>query len=458
MHRIRKISQIAVYGTYAVCGGLLVMFLAPGIGWKPLDVATSSMTPAVPRGSMVLVHKVPYSQIKIGDIITYKSPTNLNQTITHRVVETGSLGSIPTFTTKGDANTSMDQPVVGGSIVGKVVWHAPYLGYSFDWLRSPVGLLLLLIIPGIVIIISELRRLWRELDVDELPSMASNEPQFVAERSTAAISVRRPRRLDGLGPLAVAIIAVILMAQPTLAQLNTHATLKSTTISTAARANHLLISRVSLGGGVVCNAEATHAVNISHTGDGSSNSVLINDSCTVIGHTFNHIAVKQSSSQDALSGNVIISNSGQSSGSSGSANNHNSHITTVIINNGQSPASSQTFELYNPTADPVTLTGWTVSDNTNVKQSLPLLTVGSGASVTIASSILDGGKIGNGLTGTGDRLSLEDTSGTAVDGVSWGSDTSVLNPAVPAISSGGNIQRLNPNYDTDTAVDWIAAP
>mgnify|MGYP003377180734 CR=1 FL=1 len=41
-----------------------------------------------------------------------------------------------------------------------------------------------------------------------------------------------------------------------------------------------------------------------------------------------------------------------------------------------------------------------------------------------------------------------------VDGLSWGSDATVLNPSVPVVPAGHSAERISAGYDTDTAADW----
>ena len=58
----------------AVCCVALLMFGISMTGWKALSVPTGSMRPAIPPGSLVLVHRVSISSLKVGDVITYINP------------------------------------------------------------------------------------------------------------------------------------------------------------------------------------------------------------------------------------------------------------------------------------------------------------------------------------------------------------------------------------------------
>jgi signal peptidase len=98
----------------------------------PAAVATGSMTPSIPRGSMVMIKKVPQSEIegtiKIGDVVNYKIG---KATVIHRVIaiNTDNLGNV-LYTTKGDNNPVKDvNPVEATQILGTANWYIPYLGF-----------------------------------------------------------------------------------------------------------------------------------------------------------------------------------------------------------------------------------------------------------------------------------------------------------------------------------------
>lgn len=124
-----------------------------------LSVQTESMVPAIPKGSLVGIQSVANSNLAVGDAITFVNPNNSKQTITHRIVELPGGKHPGAFITKGDANPTTDAPIPVSKIVGKVQWHVPYAGKAIDLVRKPVGLLLLIYIPALVMIVGELRNL-----------------------------------------------------------------------------------------------------------------------------------------------------------------------------------------------------------------------------------------------------------------------------------------------------------
>lgn len=411
--KILKLFKSLIIGIYVVSGVLLAVFLIPKTGWKALSVATSSMSPVIPQGSLVIIHQVPPRSLKVGDVVTYINPANTKQTITHRIVATGTELGLPAFTTKGDANNAVDRQILGGNVVGKVVWHVPKLGTLTSWLRKPLGFALIIILPAILIIIDEIRLLVRRLkeadEPPEPPASAPPRPPKLQPKPTPS------RRLDGLSRLALGVLVVLAFSGRTLAQITAQATLTGNTIQSASPANHLVISLVRIGAG---NCSTT--VNVS----GNSNS---------------HVSTNSSCSSDGNHNDVNVSNN---SNQSGTGNRSNSSSTIITINDG----NSGEVQIFNPTAAAVSLRGWTLADDGGHPRTLAQ-TIAAHATLKIP------GQIGDGLTPAGDHLVLSSPSG-AVDAVSWGNDTIELNPAVPAIVLGHAIERTNPNFDTNTAGDW----
>jgi hypothetical protein len=131
------------------------------------------------------------------------------------------------------------------------------------------------------------------------------------------------------------------------------------------------------------------------------------------------------------------------------------------------------FEIVNISGSSQTLTGWTVTDDAT-SDVIPTVTLAPGQYVVVAANsanflanhpgftgtvvqIADG-FIGNSLNNTSDVLTLQDSSTNTVDCVSWGANTSCLNPAVtaPPSNTTDTIQRKS-NIDHDTNEDWFIA-
>jgi signal peptidase len=122
-------------------------------------VYTGSMEPAIPVGSVVVIKPVDPESLREGDIICFElsGPTT---TITHRIINITEEG----FITKGDANEDPDQWIVRReNIVGKALFTIPFMGYLVHFVRTPMGFILLIVIPASLIIIMEIRNIVKEL-------------------------------------------------------------------------------------------------------------------------------------------------------------------------------------------------------------------------------------------------------------------------------------------------------
>ncbi len=76
-----------------------------------------SMYPSIREGEVITVEPVQASDVKIADIVLYRSERGL---IAHRVIEI-SLRDSRVFGLRGDASLSCDEPVTAQQILGRVV-------------------------------------------------------------------------------------------------------------------------------------------------------------------------------------------------------------------------------------------------------------------------------------------------------------------------------------------------
>jgi len=68
------------------------------------------------------------------------------------------------YTVKGDANEEADaEKVPRENVIGKVLFSIPFLGYTLDFAKKPVGFLLLIWVPAIMIIWEEIRTIKNEI-------------------------------------------------------------------------------------------------------------------------------------------------------------------------------------------------------------------------------------------------------------------------------------------------------
>jgi signal peptidase len=146
-----------------------VVFAVPGIAGMEGSyvVLTSSMSPTIPAGSMILVNDVPAAEIQRDDVITFESPGGVDETstgpdrITHRVVAVVERNGTTYFRTQGDANEEPDPNLVPpGNLVGRVAFHVPLAGRVVQFANSDVGVFGLVIVPAVLLALNEVYNLY----------------------------------------------------------------------------------------------------------------------------------------------------------------------------------------------------------------------------------------------------------------------------------------------------------
>jgi signal peptidase I len=118
-------------------------------------VLSGSMEPSIKTGSVIGVREEEKYEVK--DIVTVKILENPNETYTHRIVKILEENDEIEYVTKGDANESEDiQTASEDLIIGKKLFSLPLLGYVVNFAKNPTGFILMVIVPAIIIIASEL--------------------------------------------------------------------------------------------------------------------------------------------------------------------------------------------------------------------------------------------------------------------------------------------------------------
>ena len=130
--------------------------------YQSLVVLSGSMEPAIKTGSLIFTAATDTDSLEKGDIITFQQDEDGNMPVTHRIEEVKDDGS---FITKGDANDTVDNAIIlPTEIQGKMLVSIPWLGYLINFTKSLYGIILLVIIPAILIIISEMKTIKEELE------------------------------------------------------------------------------------------------------------------------------------------------------------------------------------------------------------------------------------------------------------------------------------------------------
>jgi signal peptidase len=125
-------------------------------GYSAMSVLTGSMRPYLEPGDMIIDKAIDADEVKVGDVLTYRLGSSI---VTHRVTEIIAKDGNLLFETRGDANNTDDsRPVTEDQLIGKVILRVPYGGYVARFIRSPIGLMIFIVIPVAMMLIGELMK------------------------------------------------------------------------------------------------------------------------------------------------------------------------------------------------------------------------------------------------------------------------------------------------------------
>ena len=144
-----KISLIIIRN---ICLALLItLVFSFAFGYKFLNILTGSMTPTMPVNTVVMIKKIPISDVEVGDVITFKMGES---NVTHRVVEINNSGRNTVLYTQGDAaqNQGSRETVTEDNFVGVVILHFPYLGYLLELIKDNIIIITVCIVLALFII------------------------------------------------------------------------------------------------------------------------------------------------------------------------------------------------------------------------------------------------------------------------------------------------------------------
>lgn len=188
--------------------GVALLFLLPLL---PIEqslemriVESGSMEPFIKTGSLVII--LPKESYTVGDVITFDS-TSADVPTTHRIVDTYTENDRTWFITKGDANEEADTiAIASGDIIGTVRLSVPRAGYVLDFARTQTGFILLIVLPSLLLIISEIEKIWREIkrrkppltpdgDSNEIKSISINSKNSSVIKNRLMVDIATPIKL-----------------------------------------------------------------------------------------------------------------------------------------------------------------------------------------------------------------------------------------------------------------------
>lgn len=153
-------------------------------------------------------------------------------------------------------------------------------------------------------------------------------------------------------------------------------------------------------------------------------------------------------------------------------------VNEVYYDVGDSPnkgsdGTNEWVEIYNPTDATVDIKDWQICDSgtcDTISTTSPSILLESHKFAVITPNvstwtkwvmpagtveIVLGSNIGGGLANTGDAVILKNSSAVEIDSMSYGSNTSKLNPSVPTSGDGNSLARIVKGYDTNHERDWV---
>lgn len=150
----RRWARIAHSAVIALAGAVGVLVLlaaaAPLAGFQLVRLATGSMSPDLPAGSLLLAQDVDARQIRPGDIVTVMRADGTP--VTHRAVEVAPAGVGTRLVLKGDANDQVDPAPYLATRVGRVVAGVPFGGAVFDLLGGRLVTPVLAVLAGLLVV------------------------------------------------------------------------------------------------------------------------------------------------------------------------------------------------------------------------------------------------------------------------------------------------------------------
>lgn len=161
MNLSRALKVALTVALLAVVGAFVIQAFPAVAGTDyALTVQSGSMEPAIQTGSVVFVKDVPAERVEEGDVITYSDDGGAF--VTHRVIEKHATDASVRFVTKGDANEDPDhEPVYRSDLVGVVAFSIPLMGYVVAFGNTTVGYVALVLVPVVLLVLSELWELWK---------------------------------------------------------------------------------------------------------------------------------------------------------------------------------------------------------------------------------------------------------------------------------------------------------
>lgn len=179
-------------------------------GHKAYVVLTDSMSkdpaggPTFDAGDLIVCREVDPETLEVGDIISFtcmdQTSEAYGQVITHKICEkTTDPSGDPVFRTCGTTTGAMDKELVYyNHVLGEYSFSIPNLGGFIQWLRTPLGYVLVIGLPFGALIATQVVnviRSWKALKAHERDELDSEREQLAAEREEMSRMMEELQRM-----------------------------------------------------------------------------------------------------------------------------------------------------------------------------------------------------------------------------------------------------------------------
>lgn len=159
------VSTVVLVFSIAICVLVIVSMksstgVASLFGYSVLSVKSNSMEPVFQKSDLIVIQMTkPTDRFQEGDIVSFVTYDSFGTRFvnTHRIVHVDKGNTRDRYTTKGDNAAANDRKkLYSNSIIGKYTGQkVAGLGKIVDFINSPTGILLCVVIPSAIIIIAQ---------------------------------------------------------------------------------------------------------------------------------------------------------------------------------------------------------------------------------------------------------------------------------------------------------------
>ncbi len=184
---LKKILNILSYVLFGFLLLILVITIITRIsgrepqlfGFHINVIVSGSMEPELEIGDVIVGRSYRRGQeLAVGDVITYRGEagTFAGKMITHEVIRIEEINGERIITTQGTANNAADAPIGEDQILSVMVYKTFLIKYIYSIISSTAGFLLLVALPLVIIIVSEVVSIVKQLkEKDEEEDKNSEE-------------------------------------------------------------------------------------------------------------------------------------------------------------------------------------------------------------------------------------------------------------------------------------------